>query len=171
MKNIRNSLSLPTRSYIDAVDCDLLVTHNPYHGIMGASMAKRMGRTKAVALRLKGDYWEESKDNDLSLKQKLGYRVKLLQNAVSMDDVDFVVAVSEYLKRSAERNGLEKPVYALPCGVDTERFDIRPPVEGYRSQILCVMNFTVPKKISLLYAFLRSYRESGRNETDVRSGS
>ena len=161
LKSIRNSLSLPTREYVDAIDSDLLVTHNPYHGLMGASLAKRLGRTKTIALRLKGDYWEESRDPGLSLRQKLGSRVKMLQNRVSLDDVDFMVVVSDYLKRSAERNGVEQTVYTLPCGVDTGRFALREPEDGYRSEALCVMNFTVPKKVSLLDGFLRRYKESG----------
>ncbi|MCW4049795.1 MAG: glycosyltransferase [Candidatus Bathyarchaeota archaeon] len=159
LKSIRNSLSLPTLGYIHKIDSDILVTHNPYHGLMGAKIAKSMKKVKAIGLRLKGNYWEESEEKGVPFRQKLGFTLKKLQNENSLNDVDFVVTVSNYLNRIAVSKGIPN-VYTMYCGVDTDRFKAYPSDPRYKSEILCAMNFNVLGKIKLLERFFEYYRDS-----------
>jgi hypothetical protein len=97
----RNFLSYPSSDYINRINSDLIVSHNPYHGLSGAKQAKRRKKVKHIAFRLKADHWTEQKSSEVSLKHKLGYALKKSQYDNSIHEVDFVIAISEYMKKVA----------------------------------------------------------------------
>ncbi len=70
LKTIRGILPVPTTKYINSISSDIMITHNPYHGLLGAVIAKRMGKTKTIGLRLKGNNGEESSDSGVSSVQR-----------------------------------------------------------------------------------------------------
>jgi glycosyltransferase involved in cell wall biosynthesis len=158
-KKARNSFTYPSSYYMNSIDCDVLVTHNPYHGLRGASQAKKRGRVRHIVFRLKADHWKEQESKDVSLKNRLGFMVKKHQYESSYRDVDFVLAISEYMKQVAIRNGLDKTIHVMPNGVDVGRFNRREVAPAYESTILCVMNFDVPEKVRTLNAFFEEYLE------------
>lgn len=157
-KKARNYFTYPSEYYVSSIDCDVLVTHNPYHGLRGASMAKKRGRVRHIVFRLKADHWTEQDSKDVSLKNRLGYMIKKRQYESSYRDVDFVLAISEHMKRTATRNGLDKTIHVMPNGVDVERFKRREVDSTHESTILCVMNFDVPEKVRALNAFFEECR-------------
>ncbi len=161
----RNIFSYPSSDYINSINCDLLVSHNPYHGLNGAKQAKKQGKTKKIAFRLKADHWTEQKSSESSVKNKLGYVLKKPQYRNSIDEVDFVIAISEYMKKTAINNGLNKPIYLMYNGVDTKRFHERELDTRYKSDVLCVMNFDVQEKITLFEETLKKYGEKGFDYT------
>ena len=69
--NSRNFFSFPTSDFVNAINGDLFVYHNPYHGIYGGSKAKRRNQIKYLSLRLKADYWTESSSNIVPLNSQL----------------------------------------------------------------------------------------------------
>lgn len=158
LKSIRGALPMPTPKYINSISSDILITHNPYHGLLGAAIAKRLGKTKTIGLRLKGNYWEESTDKDVGYAQKAGFALKTFQNSAGLDDADFVVACSDYLKQVAENHIGDKNCYTMYEGVDTERFKPRPPNPKYKTDILCVMNLKVRGKLLYLPRFFDYYK-------------
>lgn len=85
--------------------------------------------------------------------------IKKHQYESSYRDVDFVLAISEHMKQTAIRNGLDKTIHVMPNGVDVGRFNRREVAPAYESTILCVMNFDVPEKVKTLNAFFEEYRE------------
>ena len=157
-RRARDFFTYPSDYYISSIDCDVLVTHNPYHGLRGASQAKKRGRVRHIVFRLKADHWTEQESKDVSLRNRLGFMIKKRQYEGSYRDIDFVLAISEYMKRTAARNGLDKTIHVMPNGVDVERFRRREVNPTYGSTILCVMNFDVPEKVSALNAFFEEYR-------------
>jgi len=158
-KKARNFLTYPSGYYIDSINCDVLVTHNPYHGLKGASIAKRRQHVKHVIFRLKADHWTEQKSKDISLKNRLGFMIKKHQYQDAYLDVDFVLAISEYMKKVAIQNGIDKIIHVMPNGVDVERFNRRNVSSAHQSTILCVMNFDVPEKVKTLKNFFKEYKE------------
>ena len=44
LKNTRNLLALPTLKYIKKIDAGVLVSHNPFHGLMGGYIAKKINK-------------------------------------------------------------------------------------------------------------------------------
>jgi glycosyltransferase involved in cell wall biosynthesis len=161
LKNTRNSLALPTLKYINEIDADVLVSHNPFHGLMGGYIAKKLNKINYLVLHLKADYWTEAASKDVDFKQRLGYKIKMLQNNVAIDDVDFIIAISDWAKMIAYEHGIKKNIYTIHHGVDLERFHPRPENPVYKTQILCVLNFNVPKKIELIDDFIEEYKEAG----------
>ena len=155
----RNFLSYPSSHYIDSINSDLIVSHNPYHGLSGAKQAKRKGKVQHIAFRLKADHWTEQESPEVSFKHKLGYVLKKSQYQRSIDEVDFVIAISDYMKKVALKNGLNKPIYLMYNGVDTQRFKEREPDPSYKSQVLCVMNFNIPEKIKLFEETLKEFSD------------
>jgi glycosyltransferase involved in cell wall biosynthesis len=161
--NSRNFFSFPTSDFINAINGDLFVSHNPYHGIYGGSKAKKRNRIKYLSLRLKADYWVESSSNIVPLKNRLGFKLKLYQNSKAIDDVDFIISISDWVKKTAIKNGLEQNIYTIHNGVDIEKFQNVGFYENYKSDILCVMNFNIPEKIKALYEFISLYKERKLN--------
>lgn len=153
----RNFFALPTFSFIKSIDADIFVSSNPAYGLLGASIAKKMGRLKYLVFRLKGDYWTEYKSRNAETKYGLSGYLKKLENLLSINNVDFILAISNWIRKKAERKGL-KNIYTLYNGVDCMRFRPRPPDWRYRSQLLCVMNFNISQKISKLCDFLKEYK-------------
>ena len=163
LKKTRNFLTLPTFYYLKKIKSDLIVTHNPFHGLYGASIAKKMNKTKRIAFRLKADHWSESSSSKLQFRNKLGFKIKMLQYNNSKKNVDFVLAISDWMKKVAIKNGIEKPIYTMYNGVDTQRFFPKKINEKYKTEILSVLNFNVPEKIELLKEFLNYYKKSGQD--------
>ena len=157
----RNFYAYPSSDYVNSINSDLIVSHNPYHGLRGAKLAKRKGKVQHIAFRLKADHWTEQKSSKSSLKNKLGYALKKPQYRNSIDEVSFVIAISEYMKKTAEKNGLNKPIYVMYNGVDTQRFHERETDTRFKSEVLCVMNFEVLEKILLFEKVLKKYGEKG----------
>ena len=155
----RNFFSYPSSAYVNSINSDLMVSHNPYHGLSGAKQAKRKGKVKHIAFRLKADHWTEQNSSEVSLKHKLGYVLKKPQYQNSIDEVDFVIAISEYMRKTASKNSLDIPIYLMYNGVDIQRFKEREADPRYNSEILLVMNFDVPEKIMLLEETLKEYSE------------
>lgn len=145
--------------YVNSIKSDIIITHNPYHGLLGASIAKKLGKTKTRGLRLKGNYWEESADKDVGYTQRAGFALKMLQNSAALDEADFIVACSNYLKEVSERHIADKKCYTMYEGVDTERFKPRAPEPEYRSELLCVMNFKVRGKLLYFNRFFEYYKD------------
>ncbi len=158
LKTIRGILPIPTSKYINSISSDILITHNPYHGLLGAAIAKRMGKTKTIGLRLKGNYWEESSDPGVSNSQKAGFALKNIQNKAGLDEADFVVACSNYLKEVAESHIHDKNVYTMYEGVDTDRFKPGKSNPEYSTDLLCVMNLKVRGKLLYLPRFFDYYK-------------
>ncbi|HEX9914505.1 MAG TPA: glycosyltransferase family 4 protein [Candidatus Bathyarchaeia archaeon] len=158
-KKSRNYFTYPSNYYINSIDCDVLVTHSPYHGLRGASQAKKRKRVRHIIFRLKADHWTEQESKDVSFKNRLGFMIKKHQYESSYRDVDIVLAISEYMKQIAIRNGLDKTIHVMPNGVDIERFNRREVAPAYESTILCVMNFDVPEKVKTLNTFFEEYRD------------
>lgn len=158
LKTIRGILPVPTTKYINSISSDIMITHNPYHGLLGAAIAKRMGKTKTIGLRLKGNYWEESSDTGVSNSQKAGFALKNIQNKAGLDEADFVIACSNYLKEVSESHIKDKNVYTMYEGVDTERFTPSDSKPEYSTEILCVMNLKVRGKLLYLPRFFDYYK-------------
>ncbi len=159
LKAVRGILPLPTLSYINQIKSDVVITHNPYHGLIGAAIAKKLGKTNTIGLRLKGNYWEESADKEIDYAHRAGFALKLLQNSIGLEETDFIVACSDYLKEVTEKKITDKPCYMMYEGVDTMRFRPRPPKPEYSSEILCVMNFKVRGKLLYLKSFFDYYKD------------
>ena len=144
---------------VRSIKGDIFVTANPYYGLFAAILAKKFGKIKYSIFRPVGDYQTE---NDFRYG-KINYRIrcllKMLENSFSLRDVDFTLAVSNWLRKKLERYGL-KNVYTLYNGVDCIRFKPRETDERYRTQILCIMNFDIYKKLEPLYMFLTEYKKS-----------
>jgi glycosyltransferase involved in cell wall biosynthesis len=131
-----------------------MISHNPFYGLRGAVLAKIKGRTKRVGFRIKADHWTEMKAK-VPFKNKIGYIMKKRQYDKSIKLIDFSLAISNYVKETAEKNGLN-PVYLLPNGVDINRFNpLTKPV--FKTDVLIVMNFNIPEKIKALNTFLEHY--------------
>jgi glycosyltransferase involved in cell wall biosynthesis len=160
LKNTRNSLALPTLEYIKKINSDVLVSHNPFHGLIGGCIAKKLNKINYLVMHLKADYWTEAALKDTDLRQRLGYKIKMLQNELSMDDVNFIIAISEWVKKIAYEHGIKKNIYTIHHGVDIEKFHPGPINPDYKTQILCVLNFNVPKKIELLNDFIDAYKDA-----------
>jgi glycosyltransferase involved in cell wall biosynthesis len=160
VEKTRNFLSLPTCYYIKNIESDLFVTHNPYHGLFGADIAKKLKKTNHIVFRLKADHWKESKSKDIRLKNKFGFRLKNLQYYFSKKNVDVILAISNWMKNIAIENDVNKPIYTIYNGVDINRFDGNKIDESYSSEILSVMNFNIPDKIELIKEFLTYYKKS-----------
>lgn len=158
--SFRNFLALPTVNFIKSINADLFVSSNPYYGLLGASLAKKMGNLKYSVFRLKGDYWTESKFRGRKIKYKIGGYVKMLENFLAIKDVDFILAISDWIKQKAEYKGLHN-IYTLYNGVDCFRFRPREKDPKYRTQLLCVMNFNIYQKIVKIYNFLNEYKKRG----------
>lgn len=158
-RRARTFFTMPSNYYINTIDSDLLVSHNPYHGLRGAIKAKKMGKVDNVAFRLKADHWTEQESTDVAYTHRLGYALKKRQYLGSINDVDFVVAISDYIRKVATNHGLDKRTYLMYNGVDIERFHERDFNPRYQSELLCVMNFNIPEKIHLLKEFIEHYRE------------
>ncbi len=165
LTNTRNWLALPTLKYINRIDADVLVSHNPFHGLMGGYIAKKLEKINYLVMHLKADYWTEAATKDIDLRQQLGYKIKMLQNNIAIDKVSFIIAISEWAKKIAYEHGINKNIYTIHHGVDIEKFHPRPENPDYKTQILCVMNFNVPKKIDMLNDFFEAYKDA---ELDYR---
>jgi glycosyltransferase involved in cell wall biosynthesis len=159
VEKTRNFLSLPTYYYIKNIESDIFVTHNPYHGLFGADIAKKLKKTNHIVFRLKADHWKESKSKDVRLKNKFGFKLKNLQYNFSKKNVDAILAISNWMKNIALENGVNKPIYTIYNGVDINRFNGKNIDESLRSEILSVMNFNIPEKIELIKEFLTYYKE------------
>ena len=162
-KKSRNALALPSQYYINKIDSDLLVTHNPYYGLYGGKKAKKAGKINSLIFRLKADHWTEEKSLNISYKHKLGYILKRYQYNESINDVDFIISISDYMKKIALKHGLDKKIYLMYNGVDIKRFHERKFEPNYKSELLCVMNFNIPEKIVLLEEFFKQYYEMNLN--------
>lgn len=158
LKTIRGILPMPTPKYVNSITSDLLITHNPYHGLLGAAIAKKLGKTKTIGLRLKGNYWDESSDKKVSYAQRAGFALKSIQNNLSLDDADFVIACSDYLKNVAEAHVSHRNCYTMYEGVDVNRFRPSSPDSSYETELLCVMNFKVRSKLLYLPTFFDYYK-------------
>lgn len=154
LKIARGFLPYPTKKYINSIQSDLMISHNPFYGLRGAVLAKIKGRTKKVGFRIKADHWIEMKAS-VPFKNKIGYLMKKRQYENSIKLVDFSLAISNYIKEKAEQNGIND-VYLLPNGVDTIRFNpLTKPI--HETDILIVMNFNILEKIKALNIFLEIY--------------
>jgi len=154
----RNFFALPTYEFVKSINADVFVSSNPYYGLFGASLAKKRGSLKKSVFRLKGDYWFESSYLDGTLKNRMGIYIKKIENTLSIRDIDFILAISDWMKRKAALKGLEN-IYTLYNGVDVDRFRPRKGNPEYETQLLCVMNFNIYQKIAKLYDFLNEYKE------------
>ena len=163
LKNTRNSLALPTLEYIKKINADVLVSHNPFHGLMGGYIAKKLNKIDYLVMHLKADYWTEAALKDTDLRQQLGYKIKMLQNDISIDKVSFIIAISEWAKKIACEHGIKKNIYTIHHGVDIEIFHPRPKNPNYKTQILCGLNFNVSKKIELLDDFFEAYKDAKKD--------
>ncbi|GAH31349.1 unnamed protein product, partial [marine sediment metagenome] len=65
----------------------------------------------------------------------------MLQNDLAIDDVDFIIAISEWAKKIAYEHGIKNNIYTIHHGVDIEKFHPGPINPIYKTQILCVLNF------------------------------
>jgi glycosyltransferase involved in cell wall biosynthesis len=154
----RNFFALPTSEFVRSINADVFVSSNPYYGLFGASLAKKRGSLKKSVFRLKGDYWSESSLKTGTLKNRMGTCIKKIENALSIGDVDFILAISDWMNRKAALKGL-KNIYTLYNGVDVDRFRPREINPEYETNLLCVMNFNIRQKIAKLYDFLDEYEE------------
>jgi len=159
LKSIRSVLPIPTPGYVNSIESDILITHNPYHGLLGAAIAKKLGKTEIIGLRLKGNYWEESADSKVGYRQRTGFALKMMQNKAGLKEVDFIVTCSDYLKDISEKQIPEKKAYTMYEGVDTERFRPLPKNSEYASELLCVMNFKVRGKLLYFKRFFEYYKD------------
>ena len=158
-RKARNFFALPSRYYINRLNSDLLVSHNPYYGLYGAKQAKISGKIDELAFRLKADHWTELDESELSYKHKIGNLIKRYQYNSSINYVDFIISISEYMKNVANSHNIDKKIYIMYNGVDIERFHERNVDPKYSSELLCIMNFNIPKKILLLENFFKLYKE------------
>lgn len=156
----RTFLATPSNYYINSINSDLLVTHNPYHGLSGAKEAKKRNKVDRIALRLKADHWAEQKATNLPIRNRLGYLIKKNQYSQSIDSVDFVIAISKYIQKISKKNGLKKKTYLMYNGVDINRFNEIITDIKYKTELLCVMNFNIHQKIEAVKTFLNYYSES-----------
>ena len=140
-------------------NADVFITSNPYYGLFGANIAKKMGKIKYSVFRIVGDYWAENDFRNGNINYRTRCLLKSLENSLAIRNVDFTLAVSMWLRKRAENNGLRN-VYTLYNGVDTNRFRPRIADEKFKTQILCIMNFNIYKKIKILYDFLTEYKNS-----------
>ena len=154
----RNFFALPTSEFVRSINADIFVSSNPYYGLFGASLAKKRGSLKKSVFRLKGDYWSESSLKTGTLKNRMGTFLKKIENALSIGDVDLILAISDWMNRKAALKGLEN-IYTLYNGVDVDRFRPREINPEYRTNLLCVMNFNIRQKIAKLHDFLDHYEE------------
>lgn len=154
----RNFFALPTYDFIRNIKADIFVSSNPYYGLCGASLAKKRGSLKTSVFRLKGDYWTESTYLNRTLKNRMGIFIKNIENILSIKDVDFILAISNWMKEIAILKGL-KNIYILNNGVDVDHFRPRKTNPEYKTQLLCVMNFNIYPKIVILYDFLNEYKK------------
>jgi glycosyltransferase involved in cell wall biosynthesis len=127
---------------------------------MGGYIAKKLNKINYLVMHLKADYWTEAASKDVDIRQRLGYKIKMLQNDLAIDDVDFVIAISEWVKKIAYEHGIKKNIYTIHHGVDIEKFHPEPINPIYKTQILCALNFNVPKKIELLNDFIEAYKDA-----------
>lgn len=147
------------RSISSRAKADVFVTSNPYYGLIGASLAKKMGNIKYSVFRPVGDYWTENNYRYGKFNYRIRCFLKMLENSLALRDVDFTLAVSDWLRKKADSKGLKR-VYTLYNGVDCIRFRPRENDERYSTQILCVMSFNIYQKIANLYNFLTEYKNS-----------
>jgi glycosyltransferase involved in cell wall biosynthesis len=154
LKIARGFLPYPTKKYINSIKCDLMISHNPFYGLRGAVLAKSKGKTQKVGFRIKADHWTEM-NSKVPFKNRIGYFMKKRQYENSVKLVDFSLAISNYIKEKAEKNGLNK-VHLLHNGVDIIRFKpCTKPV--HETDVLIVMNFNILEKIKALNTFLELY--------------
>lgn len=158
-KKSRNIFSLPTSYYINSIHGDIIVPHNPYHGIYGARIAKKRNQTKHIIFRLKANHWIEQESPNISIRNRLGYKIKKWQNARSFNDIDIILSISDYMKKVAKEQADDKPIYTMYNGVNIKRFKERTQEKEYKTQILCVMNFDVPQKTQLLAKLLTQIKD------------
>ncbi|MCW4050788.1 MAG: glycosyltransferase family 4 protein [Candidatus Bathyarchaeota archaeon] len=158
-KKARNFLTLPTRYYINSIHSDTIVSHNPYHGLRGAAIAKKRKKVKNLVFRLKANHWIEQKSKTVPLKNRFGYKIKRYQYEKSLADIDLVLSISEYMKKEAEVNELERPIYVMYNGVDLTKFQEQQPIKKHETDLLCVMNLDIPEKISLLKDFIDAFKQ------------
>jgi len=153
----RNFFALPTLSFIKRINADVFISANPFYGLFAANIAKKKGNLDYSVFRLKGDYWTELKYGG-TVKNKFGTYVKKIENFIALKNVDFILAISKWIKLKAEDKGLQN-IYVLYNGVDCNRFRPRKMDASYKSQLLCVTNFNIFKKITPLYNFLSEYKK------------
>jgi len=154
----RNFFALPTLNFINKINADVFVSSNPYYGLLAASLAKKKGNLNYSVFRLKGDYWTELEQGYGTVKNTFGSYIKKIENFIALKNVDFILAISNWIKKKAEIKGLNN-VYVMYNGVDCNRFRPRKIDLNYRSQLLCVMNFNIYPKIIPLYDFLNEYKK------------
>jgi len=144
---------------VRSIKGDIFVTTNPYYGLFAATLAKKFGKIKHSIFRPVGDYQAENNFRYGKINYRIRCFLKMLENSFSLRDVDITIAVSDWLRKKLESYGL-KNVYTMYNGVDCIRFRPRKTDERYRTQILCVMNFDIYKKVEPLYMFLTEYKKS-----------
>ena len=113
LNKIRGVIPIPSPDYIKIISSDIIITHNPYHGLLGAAIAKKLGKTKTIGLRLKGNYWDESADKGVGYAQRAGFALKTMQNSAGLKETDFIIACSDYLKEISEKHITDKNCYTM----------------------------------------------------------